>query len=167
MKQFSNIEAFDISSNKRLEKNNTTKEIKVIELAEFDKDYFYSISEDSKEEWKAIGMENCKNQRYYTVIGENNVKLGIVGIYDIEDERNITHIIIDPKFRGKKLLKKFYDQLLQKEKPSFLTATIKIDNMPSIKSHEKAGFIKISNKEYEKEFQKYKYRLDLSGESLK
>jgi RimJ/RimL family protein N-acetyltransferase len=167
MKQFSNIEASGVSLNKRVEENNNIEEIKVVGLVEFDKDYFYFISKDSKEKWKAIGMENCKNQRYYTAISENNVKLGIVGIYDTEDEQNITHIIIDPKFRGKGLLPKFYDLLLQKEELSFLTATVKIDNIPSIKSHEKAGFRKVSNGKYEKEFKKYKYKLDLQDKSAK
>ena len=140
------------------EKKENAEDIEVVGLDEFDEEYFYSISESGKDEWKAIGMENCKNQRYYTVIGENNVKLGIVGIYDTDDEQNITHIVIDPKFRGKGLLSNFYDQLLQKERLSLLVATINVKNKASVISHEKAGFRKVSDEKYEEEFQKYKYK---------
>lgn len=148
----------EVSPNGQVEKINA-EDIEIAELAEFDKEYFYSISKDGKEEWIAFGMENCKNQRYYTVIGDGGVKLGIIGVYDTENEQNITHIVIDPKFRGKGLLSKFYDQLLEKENLSFLIATINIDNIASVKSHEKAGYEKISDKEYEEQFHKYKYIL--------
>lgn len=143
--------------NERLEK----KDDRIIEdvgLIEFDEEYFHSISAGDKYDWIAFGMENCKNQRYYTVVGRDNVKLGIVGIYDTDDDQNIAHIIIDSKFRGKNLLLKFYNALLERENLSFLTATINIDNIASVRSHEKAGFKKISDKEYEEEFHKYKYR---------
>ena len=99
-------EVFKTSQDEQ-EKKENVEGIEVVGLDEFDEEYFYSISEGGEDEWKAIGMENCKNQKYYTVIGENNVKLGIVGIYDTDDEQNITHIVIDPKFRGKGLLSKY------------------------------------------------------------
>ena len=155
------IEKIDNISIFNQEEKKNIEGIEIAGLDEFDEEYFYSISKDGEDEWKAIGIENCQSQKYYTVVSENNVRLGIVGIYNTDNEQNITHIIIDPKFRGKGLLPKFYDLLLQEEKPSFLTATIKVDNISSVKSHEKAGFRKISDDEYEKKFQKYKYRLEL------
>lgn len=134
-----------------------SEDVSVKGLADFDEKYFHSIAEDGEDEWIASGMKNCKNQRYYTVLGKNDVKLGIVGVYDTDDDRNITHILIDPEFRGKGLLQKFYAQLMRKEKLPFLTATINIDNIVSVKSHEKAGFEKVSDKAFEDKYHKYKY----------
>ena len=140
-----------------LYKSMETGDVSVKCLADFDEKYFHSIAQDGENEWIAIGMENCKNQRYYTVLGENNIKLGIVGVYDTDDDQNITHILIDPELRGKGLLQKFYAQLMREEKLPFLTATINIDNLASVKSQEKAGFEKVSDKAYEDEYHKYKY----------
>lgn len=134
------------------------EEIKVEGLADFDMEYFKTL--EGEDGWIAIGQENCKNQKYYTVIGDGGEKLGIVGVYDTEDEQNITHIIIDPKYRGKGLVSKFYEALMNAEKLNTLIATIDRKNRPSIISHERAGFKKVSDEVYENEFDKFKYRYE-------
>jgi len=134
------------------------KEIKVEKLDDFDLEYFKTL--EGEDGWIAIGQENCKNQRYYTVIGEGGEKLGIVGVYDTDDEQNLTHVVVDPKFRGQGLTSKFYEALMTKENINFLTATVDRDNIASIKAHEKAGFKKVSDRKYEEEFNKFKYRYE-------
>lgn len=134
------------------------QEIKVGKLGDFDMDYFKSLEGENC--WIAIGQKNCKNQRYYTVIGEDGEKLGIVGVYDTDDEQNLTHVVVDPKFRGKGLTSKFYEALMARENLNFLTATVDRDNIASIKAHEKAGFKKVSDENYEGEFNKHKYKLE-------
>ncbi|MFA5128596.1 MAG: GNAT family N-acetyltransferase [Patescibacteria group bacterium] len=134
------------------------KEIKVEGLADFDMEYFKNL--EGKDGWIALGQENCKNQKYHTVIGEGGEKLGIVGVYDTEDEQNITHIVIDQKYRGKGLVPKFYEALMGKEDLNTLIATIDRKNRPSIVSHERAGFKKVSDEAYENEFDKFKYKYE-------
>lgn len=132
------------------------KEIKVERLGDFDLEYFKTL--EGEDGWIAIGQENCKNQKYFIVVGDSGEKLGIVGVYDTEDEQNITHIVIDPKYRGKGLVQQFYDALMSRENLTTLTATIDRKNRPSIVSHERAGFKKISDDAYENEFDKFKYK---------
>jgi L-amino acid N-acyltransferase YncA len=134
------------------------KEIKVKGLADFDLEYFKKL--EGEDGWIALGQKNCKNQRYHTVVGGDGEKLGIIGVYDTEDEQNVTHIAIDPKYRGKGLVPQFYDVLMDKEKLDTLVATIDRKNRPSIISHERAGFKKVSDEAYEEEFDKFKYKYE-------
>jgi len=134
-----------------------------LELHDFnpkgDMDYFYQL--EGTDGWIALGMENCRNQRYYIVIGENGEKLGVVGVYDTDSEKNITHIVVDPKYRGRGLPSKFYQVLLEKTGLEFLIATISRSNIASVRAHEKAGFRKVSDPAYEDEYDKFKYRKGL------
>jgi L-amino acid N-acyltransferase YncA len=139
------------------------KEIKVEKLADFDMEYFKTL--EGENGWIAIGQENCKNQKYYTVIGDGGEKLGIVGVYDTDDEQNLTHVVVDPKFRGQGLTSKFYEVLMVKENLSSLTATVDRGNIASARAHEKAGFRKVSDKTYEEEFDKVKYKLKNRGQN--
>lgn len=123
---------------------------------EEDMNYFHQL--EGRDGWIAIGMENCKNQRYYVVTGQKGEKLGIVGVYDTDNEKNITHIVVDPKYRGRGLTSKFYQVLLEKTGLEFLIATISRGHIASVKAHEKAGFKKVSDSAYEEEFDKFKYR---------
>ena len=88
------------------------KELQVIN-PKTDMDYYYGL--EGRDGWIAIGMNNCINQKYFIVIGDNNINLGIVGVYDINDERNITHIVIDKKYRGRDLTSQFYKYLIKKK----------------------------------------------------
>lgn len=143
---------------------NVENSFSVRELKDFnpddDMDFFRSL--EGEDGWIAIGMENCTNQQYYVVIGKNNEKLGIIGVYDTENEKNITHIVINPEYRskkiGKSLLPEFYSQLLKKTGLKSLIATINPTNPASIKSHENAGFIKVNDPKYDWKL-KYKYSI--------
>ena len=94
-------------------------------------------------------------------------KLGIVGLYDTEDDKNISHTVVDPKFRGQGLAKEFKLKLLDHLNEDYFVATVDLGgpdrpaNEASIKALEKIpGIQVVSDKEYEQEFEKRKYRYD-------
>ncbi len=134
----------------------------MVQLTNFDADYFHSL--EGENAWIALGSEKYQkdynNQKYFTVIDAEGEKLGIVGIFDFDQQKNLTHIVIDPKYRDKGLLKNIYHKLMEKTGAKFLIATIDAKNIASKKAHEKAGFIKISDEEFENEFQKFKYKYE-------
>ena len=70
-------------------------------LGDFDAEYFRSL--EGQNGWIALGQENCRNQRYFTVHGANGERLGIVGVYDTDDDQNLAHVVVDPRFRGQGL----------------------------------------------------------------
>ena len=135
-----------------------TRKIGKIKLEEFDPEYFKSL--EGENGWIAIGMENCKNQRYFTVCAEDGEKMGIIGVYDTADDESITHTVVDPKYRGQGLAEKFKHALMDSLGLPFVTLTISLDNKSSLRAAEKLpGVKKISDEEYEKAFHKAKYRL--------
>lgn len=132
------------------------EKLEIGSLQDFDMEYFKTL--EGEDGWLALNQENCKNQRYFTVKEMKGEKLGIVGVYDTEDEQNIAHTIVDPKYRGQGLAIKFKQQLISKLGLNNLILTVDLDNQPSIKSVEKIpGIKKISNKDYEEEYHKLKY----------
>ncbi len=133
-----------------------------LELLDFNSNnmnYFHQL--EGADGWIAIGMGNCKNQKYYIVTDHDGERLGIVGVYDTDDEQNITHIVVDPQYRRRGLVSKFYESLLQKTGLKFLIATISRSNIASVRAHEKAGFRKVSDSAYEDKYDKFKYRKGL------
>jgi RimJ/RimL family protein N-acetyltransferase len=125
-------------------------------LCDFDMEYFKQL--EGQDGWIALGQENCTNQQYFTAVGGNHEKLGIIGVYDAADEKNVIHTVVDPKYRGHGLAAKFKMQLMEKLNLPFITMTINIDNIASIKATEKiSGVKKISDEQYELEFHKVKY----------
>lgn len=134
-------------------------------LDAFDFDYFKTL--EGENGWLAIGMENCKNQQYYTVNSVQGEKLGVVGVYDTDEEKNIAHTVVDPKFRGQGLAEKFKDKLMDRLSLPYLTLTIDLDNTSSIKSAENMKAVKISDEKYEQEFHKVKYRVECTKEEKK
>ena len=139
--------------------NKEVKQVNVGKLDDFDMDYFKSLEGDGG--WIALGMENCKNQHYFIVYSDSGEKIGIIGVYDTDDDKNISHTVVDPKYRGQGLAGKFKDLLMDKLALPFITLTIDLDNKSSIKATEKmAGIKKVSDDDYEKEFHKVKYRFE-------
>lgn len=134
-----------------------TKEItEVKELSDFDMEYFKQI--EGENGWIAIGQENCKNQQYFTALGSKGEKLGIIGVYDTGIDKNITHTVVDPEFRGQRLAGKFKDILMENLDLPFVTLTIDLDNTASLRSAEKLpGVKRVSDEQYEKKFHKAKY----------
>lgn len=137
---------------KSIEKN----PVKIKELGDFDMEYFQEL--EGENGWLALGDDAYKNQKYFTVQGGGEQKLGIVGVYDTEDEKNVTHTVVDPSFRGQGLASQFKLFLMDKLGLDYITLTIDLDNVSSIRAAEKLpGVEKVSNEEYEKDYHKVKY----------
>jgi|GEM_PF-1669018 len=136
-------------------------------FGDFDAEYFRSL--EGKDGWIALGQENCRNQRYFTVHGANGERLGIVGVYDTDDDQNLAHVVVDPRFRGQGLAAKFKGRLMEEVDLPFLTLTIATSNTASLRATEKLpGVYRVSDAAYEQEFQKVKYRVERQrgGEAL-
>lgn len=130
--------------------------INVAELVGFDKEYFEEL--EGVDGWNALEGDYYIKQQYFTVLGDNGEKLGIIGIYDTEDEQNVTHTVVDPKFRGKGLAAKFKDALMDELDIEFITLTIDLDNEASIRAAEKLpGVRRVSSELYESDYHKAKY----------
>lgn len=108
-----------------------------MKLIKFDKTYFESLEGHS---------EILLSDKYNHIIIVNGKKVGIVGFIPgkIKDTGFI-QIVIDPKYRGKGYVQKAEDLIAKKYKLKALYATIKMENIISIKAHEKAGFEMFSN----------------------
>ncbi|PJC36969.1 hypothetical protein CO046_03335 [Candidatus Peregrinibacteria bacterium CG_4_9_14_0_2_um_filter_53_11] len=128
-------------------------------LGGFDMQYFQEL--EGQDGWLALGQENCMNQRYFAVYGIKGEKLGIVGVYDTADEKNVTHTVVDPRYRGQGLAAKFKQRLMDELNLPFITMTISLENIASIRATEKLpGVRKITDEKYERDFHKVKYVLE-------
>ncbi|MDF1497568.1 MAG: GNAT family N-acetyltransferase [Patescibacteria group bacterium] len=136
--------------------NPEKEQAKINKLGEFDSQYFNELEGETG--WIALGKDNCQNQQYFTVYGNEGEKLGVIGIYDTDEEKNITHTVVDPKYRGQGLAAKIKHVLMDRLDLSFITMTINLDNEASIKAAKKIpGLKKVSDEQYEQEFHKVKY----------
>jgi RimJ/RimL family protein N-acetyltransferase len=133
-----------------------SENIRIDRLGLFDPEYFRQL--EGENGWIALGQDNCRNQKYFTVYGDAGTKLGIVGVYDTEFEKNVSHTVVDPKYRGQGLAGNFKEKLMAELGLPFLTLTIDLDNTSSIRAAEKIPSIrKVSDAAYEQEFHKAKY----------
>ncbi len=134
------------------------KKIDKVKLSDFDIDYFKSL--EGEDGWIALGQENCTNQRYFTVCAEDGEKVGIVGVYDTEDDKNIIHYVIGPEYRGQGLAAECTHAIIDTLNLPSVIFTISLDNAPSLRVAEKLpGVQKISDAKYEADFHKAKYTL--------
>lgn len=135
---------------------NAFEKVEIKNLGDFDMQYFQEL--EGQDGWIALGQENCMNQHYFTVFGNKDEKLGIVGIYDTADEKNLVHPVVDQKYRGRGLASKFMQLAIDKLNLPFITMTISLENIASIRATEKLpGVKKVSDEQYEREFHKVKY----------
>ena len=111
-----------------------------INLDKFDKGYFETL--DGCEEISLV-----ENGVYYTILC-NNERVGIVGYIPAKFPENsgFVQIIISQEFRGKGIVEIAEDLLAQKHNLKILYATIKKENIASIRAHEKIGFKMIGDK---------------------
>jgi len=92
-------------------------------------------------------------------------KLGVVGVYDTNEETNITHTVVDPKFRGQGLAAKMELQLADKLGLSEMTMTVDLDNDSSLCAMAKMPDIqRTSDEAYEAEFHKVRFEWKLPEE---
>lgn len=130
--------------------------LEISKLGDFDMEYFHKL--EGENGWIAFGLDNCKNQRYFTVLGSAGEKIGIIGIYDTDEDKNVAHIVVDGKYRGRGLAPKIYQKIVDELNLPFIILTINLTNASSIRAAEKmAGIDRVSDAEYEKMYQKAKY----------
>jgi len=140
-------------------------QIEIGDLVDFDREYF----DDIKSRDKRLRVPNFDDPayRYFTVLSTDGKKLGIIGIYDNKTDTNLTDTIVDPKYRGIGLAKKFKDALMEKLDLPFVTLTIDYDknspndpsknNIKSLRAAEKLpGVERIDDPNYTK-IQKAKF----------
>lgn len=131
----------------------------VSRLQPFDSSYFAEL--EGPDGWIAIGQENCRNQRYFTVVDDNGQKLGIVGLYDTDDDKNISHTVVDPKYRGLGLARTFKEKLLEETGEKYYVSTVSLDNAASLAAMAKIPGAKVvSDEAYETEYHKRKFRVE-------
>jgi|GEM_PF-6193074 len=62
----------------------------------------------------------------------------MIGVYDTEFEKNISHTLVNPKYRGQGLAGEFKQKLMAEFGLPFLTLTIDLNNTASIRAAEKS-----------------------------
>jgi len=134
-------------------------------LVELDKNYLKDVMRRDPK----LNMHSVEDPtyRYFTVLGVSGEKLGIIGVYNTDDDKNAINIIIDPKYRGLGLAAQFYDLLIDTLNLPFVTLTIDYDphrpddpsftNIRSMRAAEKLpGVERVYEKRFE-EIQKAKF----------
>lgn len=111
-----------------------------ISLGEFDKEYFKTL-DDHKE------ILLVENGFYYTILC-NNKKAGLVGYIPAKFSKDsgFVQIIISSELRGEGIVGVAEDLLARKHNLKILYATVKKENVASIRSHQKIGFKMIDDK---------------------
>ena len=111
-----------------------------VKLNKFEKEYFETLGGHKEILLSANG--------FYHIILCNNKKAGIVGYFPAKFPKNsgFVQIVISPEFRGKGIVKIAEDLLAQKYNLKILYATIKKENIASIRAHQKIAFQMINNK---------------------
>ncbi len=155
----------------KLEKKNH-EQAQIGALADFDMKYFQQLVANGEDDWIALGHDEYKNQRYFTVKDINGENLGFVGMYDTDTEKNITHTFVDQKYRGQGLALEFKTKLLDALNEDYYIATVNLNNSKSLSSMENllkknSGLKIVSDEAYEQEFHKRKYRFDRPKEDKK
>ncbi len=111
-----------------------------IKLSTFDKEYFETL--DGREE-----ILLTENGIYYTITCDND-KAGVIGYIPAKfpKDSGFVQIVISINFRNKGIVKIAEDLLAQKHNLKILYATIKKENVASIRAHQKIGFQMIDDK---------------------
>lgn len=105
-----------------------------IKLERFDKNYFETL--EDKEE-----IIVSEKGIYYTIMCDNQ-KAGVVGYIPAKFPENsgFIQIVLEKNYRGKGIVEIAENLVAEKHNLKILYATMKKDNLASIKAHEKIGF---------------------------
>ena len=105
-----------------------------IELEKFDRDFFNNL-EGNKEVLLA------GNGVYHVILCDNE-RAGVVGYIPAKFSENsgFVQIVLSPDFRGKGIVEVAEELLVQRHSLRVLFGTVKMDNIASIRAHQKIGF---------------------------
>ncbi len=143
-------------------KEKELKQIKSLrEFSDSDLDYFKEL--EGENGWIAYGDPTYQNVRYFVVDSDNDEHLGIVGLFDFEDQKNVTHAVVDPKFRGQGLAQKFLDKITKELDLKFYICTVDLDNVSSLRAMGKnPNLLRVSDADYEEKYHKVKFQYEKS-----
>lgn len=108
-----------------------------INLGEFNQEFFENLDDSRK-----IEAPNISNEKYYHTIFVDGEPAGIVGFIPSQHlpDTGFMQIILTSAFRGKGLISKIYERMIELHSLKTLYATIEKGNSASIRAHEKIGF---------------------------
>ena len=117
-----------------------------ISLGEFNQEFFESLDGA-----RQIVAPTMTNERYYHTIFVEGEPAGIVGFVPSQSlsDTGFVQIVLAPAYRGKGLIGKIYDRLIELHSLKTLYATIEKSNTASIRAHNKIGFKMLSEIELE------------------
>jgi N-acetylglutamate synthase-like GNAT family acetyltransferase len=78
----------------------------------------------------------------YIVESFDNVVLGVVGIYKINNKwSEVRHLVVRPEIRKEGLGKRLVERALEEVETPFIFANVRSDNIPSLKIFTNLGFV--------------------------
>ena len=118
-----------------------------ISLGDFNQEFFESLDGA-----RHIVAPTFTSEKYYHTVlveGENAGVVGFVPSRTLPDT-GFVQIVLVPAYRGKGLIGKIYDRMIELHSLKTLYATIDKSNTSSIKAHEKIGFKLLPEEELER-----------------
>lgn len=108
-----------------------------INLGEFNQEFFESLDGS-----RHIVSPTIATEKYYHTVYVEGENAGIVGFIPVAGApyTGFVQIVLAPAYRGKGLIEKIYDRMIEIHGLKTLYATIDKTNTTSIRAHEKIGF---------------------------
>jgi len=108
-----------------------------INLGEFNQEYFESLDDA-----RLIEAPTFASEKYYHTIFVDSEQAGVVGFIPSTtmSDTGFVQIVLNHAYRGKGLIGKIYERLIELHNLKMLYATIAKSNTASIRAHEKIGF---------------------------
>ena len=118
-----------------------------ISLGEFNQEFFESLNEAGR----IVAPTFATEKYYHTIYIEGEIG-GIVGFIPSQTllDTGFVQIVLAPAYRGKGLIDKIYNRMVELHSLKTLYATIEKSNTASIKAHNKIGFKMLPEEELEK-----------------
>lgn len=118
-----------------------------ISLSEFNQEFFEGLDDA-----KRIAAPTMATEKYYHTVMVDGEPAGIVGYIpsNFMPDTGFVQIVLNHAYRGKGLIGKIYDRLIELHSLKTLYATIEKSNTASIKAHDKIGFKLVPEEEMAK-----------------
>jgi len=108
-----------------------------ITLGEFNQEFFESL-DDARQ----IEKPTFATEKFYHTVFVDGEQAGVVGFIPSNSmpDTGFVQIVLNHAYRGKGLIGKIYERLIELHNLKALYATILRDNTASIRAHDKIGF---------------------------